>query len=215
MGNYTQAIRAFRISLELSTKEDILNSQALSLANEAIIHVETGNYKQARNNLTRAIELTSQPWGTPEVNPLRRLSSKCEMHYTFGVLEIQEGNIKAAWEQAKQTLEIAHAVNEPLRFGQANAVIAQVICAYGHAPEESYEDKPDTYFKQAIANYEKIKSERELANIHLIYGNSLASRDENDNAREQYNQAMAIFARLGLPKLAAQAAEARALLGRR
>src|SRR5690606_22358712 len=97
---------------------------------------------------------------------------------------------------------------QPMRIGFGSRAIADVITALGSTPDDNFESDPDFYYKEALESFRKVKMEGDIAKTLFARGNSLVIRGKKSLAAKLFQQALAIFTRLGMTDDAAKVAEA-------
>jgi tetratricopeptide (TPR) repeat protein len=209
-GDFTHARRLFRSAYENSIRLNEIGPQTIARANEGQMLLSMGQTESARAALLEALELTSR-WPEDQQNSLSGLL--CEIYHALAVINLNEGNFAEAWQQAKQALQIAREINQPLELGHACRTMGEVLTALEEPPEaldEGFSINPDDFFKASIDAFQSIDAEGEMARTLHIFARSLARRGRRVPAARKLQQATLIFAKLGMVDDAAKAAESQA-----
>jgi hypothetical protein len=137
----------------------------------------------------------------------------CEVYHGLAVIFLNDGDVHAAWKKAKLALRTARTINQPLAVGQASRTMGEVLTTLEAPPEDvggEFSVDPDEHFKASVAAFEELDSEGEVARTLHAHARSLAKRGKRVPAARKLQQAMLVFARLGMVDDAAKAAEAQA-----
>ncbi|MCB9435956.1 MAG: tetratricopeptide repeat protein [Anaerolineales bacterium] len=204
-GDFTRARELFRAAYERSMQLGEIRTQTIARANEGQMLLSMGQMNSARMILQEALQLAER-WEPQHRQSLVGLL--CEIYHALAVIYLNENNVEAAWEEAKQALGAAQEFNQPLEIGYANRTLGEVLTAYQNAPLDSdVSTNPDDYFKASIEAFRSLDAEGEVARTLHVFARSLAKRGKRVPAARQLQQATLIFAKLGMVDDAAKAAE--------
>lgn len=207
-GDFIKARDLFRAAYERSVQLGELRSQTIARANEGQMLLSMGQTNGARVALQEALQLSEQ-WEPQHRQSLVGLL--CEVYHALAVIYLNENNLEAAWDEAKQAVNAAQEFNQPLEIGYANRTMGEVLTVYQDPPlGGEFSTNPDDYFKASIEAFRSLDAEGEVARTLHVFARSLAKRGKRVPAARQLQQATLIFAKLGMVDDAAKAAESQA-----
>lgn len=207
-GDFIKARDLFRAAYERSVQLGEIRQQTIARANEGQMLLSMGQVDAARTILHEALQL-AELWEPQHRQTLVGLL--CEVYHALAVIYLNENNLEAAWDEAKQALAAAHEFNQPRELGYANRTMGEVLTVYETPPHDSnFSTNPDDYFKASIEAFRSLDAEGEEARTLHVFARSLAKRGKRVPAARQLQQATLIFAKLGMVDDAAKAAESQA-----
>jgi tetratricopeptide (TPR) repeat protein/transcriptional regulator with XRE-family HTH domain len=184
-GRYQEAIDHHRRSLALARKLDDLNGQAWSLDNLGTISVRQGRYQDAADSLRQALTLFRQAGNRiGEVDALANLGAVCLVqhhlpqaasHLQQALAQARETGDRTAEAEALNRLgEVLRAADQP---GDARACHTAALELAGQTGDQ---------YQQAQA--------------HDGLGHACSATGDLDEARRQWQEALACYAELGVPE---------------
>jgi tetratricopeptide (TPR) repeat protein len=203
-GDLEQALKLYRTAYATGVELGRKDSQTIAITNEGLALFALGEYADAIKALERGLELSDE-W--PDKTDRNYHPLLCEIYHGLANTYLQQGNLDIAWEYVLKGLDIAKIDGQPFTRGFANRTAGVVITALESVPDETFSSDPDYYFKQALAAFNEINAEAELARTIFAHAHSLAERGKRTTAARKLQQAMIIFTRLGMMQDAARAAE--------
>lgn len=207
-GNFAQAHHYFHAAYEAAVEQGNVKTQVTALANEGQMFVSLKQFDEARAALEQAYVLCRDSWTVDDARDEgARKDNLCEIHHALAELYLDAGQVKPAWEHAKQALKIAQELQLTYRLGFAYRAIAEVLTELGTPDDTSISPDPDEHFQSANAAFREVKAEGELAKTMIAHGKSLAKRGKRMAGARKFQQAMVIFTRLGMTDDATKAAE--------
>ncbi len=104
------------------------------------------------------------------------------------------GDPESAEEPALQALAIVEALSLPQHEGLACRTLGKVYRELGFY----WADQTANYLERAMTSFERLESRHALAVTKLEYGSFLLMMDDIDDARRYFEEAMPVFAELGM-----------------
>lgn len=202
-GEFVRARKLYQSAYQLAREAGDIETQGFAIANEGLVLTTLGDYPNARKALLEGYEFTKR-----YADPNETAAMRCEIHHALATICLGEGHLEAAWIEACKALENAHITRQPLQIGLANRALGEVVTELGQALHPNFSSNPDDYFRAAVAAFEEIQAESEMARTLLAHAKSLAKRRKTRSAAKLLQQAMIIFQRQGMTHEAARAAEA-------
>lgn len=207
-GDFARARELFHDAYENAGRLEDRVAQTVACANEGQMLLSMGQFEKARLALNEALQMADE-WPQDRRDDLVGLF--CEIYHGLSVIYLNDGDLDAAWNQAKQALRAARSTKQPLDLGQANRTMGEVLTVLEMAPADAeFSANPDEYFKASIEAFRELDSEGEMARTMHVFARSLARRGRRVPAARQLQQAMLIFAKLGMVDDQAKAAETQA-----
>jgi tetratricopeptide (TPR) repeat protein len=206
MGDFNRAQRFLGEAYDMAVEEKNLRTQTIALANRGQALVQMGRYDEALELLEKAY-LQYPEWGDLQ-NPDTDLLA--ELHHALARVYLAHGIVEAAWQQGKESYQMAQKSNKPMAIGFANRTMAEVLTALNGIPAEDAEQFPldiDSYFQQAQQAFREIGLEGELARTMFAQAKSLSERGRRVQAARRLQQAIILFSKLGMVDDASKAAE--------
>ncbi len=204
-GDFGRARELFHTAYEQAGRLEDLPAQTVACANEGQMLLSMGQFEKAQMALNEALQMADR-W--PEDRKEDLIGLFCEIYHGLAVVYLNDGDLEAAWSEAKRALSAANATKQPLDVGQANRTMGEVLTALELPPEDAeFSTEPDRYFRASIEAFKELDSEGEMARSMHVYARSLAKRGRRVPAARQLQQAMLIFAKLGMVDDQAKAAE--------
>lgn len=211
-GNFGRARQYFTRARTVAETMEMEHLQAIALLNQGQIWISTGKLPEALANLRQVLDMAGTPFvDQPDETDLQRqdrLDMLCETHYAMVKCCLAQEDVGEAWEHACRALKLAEELNLPMRRGYANRALGNVITKMRNMPGDGFSHSPDDYYRTALAIFQDMEAEGEVARTLFAQGMSLGRRNKRRKAARLFEQAMAIFTRLGMTDDAARAAEA-------
>jgi tetratricopeptide (TPR) repeat protein len=199
-GQYHLAQRLFHQAYEVadSLSHDLM--RLVSIVNEGLMLIEMKQMDSASRSFVRGLEISRsmEEQGSPV-----RIASTCEIHYGLAVISLDAGQLDKAWEYAQLAMTEAAQAEQPLLVGFANRIAGMVLAAFDTPPED-----PNPHLDEAYRAFRKVEAEGELARTMYEHGKYLIATGQRIKAGRRLQQAMVIFAKLGMMAEAAKASEA-------
>lgn len=206
MGDFSRAQRFLGDAYQMAVDQDNLRTQTIALSNRGQALVQMGRYDEALELLEKAY-LEYPEWGDVQ-NPDTDLLA--EIHHALARIYLEKGIVEAAWQQGKESYQMAQHSNKPMSVGFANRTMAEVLTALDGIPAEDEENFPldiDSYFQQAQQAFREIALEGELARTMFAQAKSLSTRGRRVQAARRLQEAIILFSKLGMVDDASKAAE--------
>lgn len=202
-GEFKRARRLYRSAYDTATQHNDLKLQTMAIANEGLVLIPLKDYRNARAALIESLKL-AQRWEAENDLP----GLLCEVHQGLATIDLLEDDTESAWEHARKALGFAQQSNEMLDVGYAYRIVADVLTALNHAPEDGFDENPNDYYQRALAAFREVGAEAEIGRTIYAQAKSYARRGRRRNAAQLFREAMVVFTRLGMTDDAARAAEA-------
>ncbi len=135
-------------------------------------------------------------------------STMAELLCGMAHVALYRGDNALAWEKGYQAYEAAMRGGEQREIGYVWRVMGDAVTGLGDCPIATMPSSPDTYYKSAIAAFQHINADAEIARTIFARAKSLVKRGNRVQASPLFREAMVIFTRLGLTHDALQVAEA-------
>jgi tetratricopeptide (TPR) repeat protein len=209
-GDFTEARRLFTSAYEAAKRLNDIQTQTIAVGNTGQMLLSMGQMESATNALKEALELARR-WPDDSHNQLPAMLS--EIHHALAMIHLRAGRKEAAWEEAKKAVQQARASQQPLTVGFANRTLGEVLLAFDSRPDElddGFSSDPADYFRAAIQAFQEIDAEGERARTMHGLAKCLAKQGRRVAAARLLQQAMLIFAKLGMVDDSAKAAESQA-----
>ena len=206
MGDFNRAQRFLGDAYDMAVKQEHLRTQTVALSNRGQALVQMGRYDEALELLEKAY-LQYPEWGDMQ-NPDTDLLS--EIHHALARIYLEQGIVEAAWQQGKESYQMAQKSNKPMSVGFSNRTMAEVLTALDGIPTEDAQAFPldiDSYFQQAQHAFREIGLEGELARTMFAQAKSLSTRGRRVQAARRLQEAIILFSKLGMVDDATKAAE--------
>lgn len=198
-GQYHLAQRLFHSAYETAKEFNDATLQMVSIVNEGLMLLNLGHLDSANRAFEKGYQLANL---VPETESVRN-ATLCEIHYGLAAIHLENGRLPNAYYHAQQAVLEAQKTNQPLSIGIAFRTMGTVLAAFDPQP-----DDPEAAFNEAYAAFRKIEAEGELARTMYEHGRYLIKSGQRLRAGKRLQNAMVIFARLGMTAEAAKAAEA-------
>lgn len=173
-----------RQGLELARERDDRLRTAEAYHVLGIIHVEMARYKEALNDLHVALELLREAG----FRSAEGLALSAAGRAWLGLGEYTE-----SLEHVRRALDTARDIGDRNGESQAHHAMAQILRASGR-PHQAIE-----HLRRAVDLTGILEQPRDRARAHSVLGQCHLDLDELEEAREQWNHALAIYRHLGLP----------------
>lgn len=198
-GEYHRARRLYHNAHEAAERHGDVRIQVAAMLNEGLILVQMRQFEAAHRALLQSYQLAQQL----KPGDQNREEFLTELHYGLAQIELAQNNPGAAWEQANEALHWAQEADNVMMVGLAHRILADALSAL---PEPRPAD-PETFFRTAIKAFRDIEAEAEMARTLHHYARSLLAQERRRPALQLYQEASALFDKLGMTADAAAAAE--------
>ena len=210
-GDFTGARQLFQQVSRTAGEQGRFFLQSYARHNEGLVLLALDQLASARAAFDEALHLCEE-WTDEQLMHLPAFQSS--VHCSLAEVDLQEGYHESAWGHARQSLELAFSVKQPPVIAHISRVMGNILTTIDAPPEaDIISTDPDDYYMIAIESFREIKAEGEVGRTLYAHALSLAERGQNSPARRKLQQAMFIFARLGMTDDAAKASEAQYRLG--
>lgn len=203
-GEFNRAIRLYRAAFETAELFGDVRLQTIAVLNEGLVLVALRQNADAREAFEQGLALAGQcDAGDPTLPGVL-----CELHHGLAVVALADDDIETAWEQALMAYDIAQEEDQPLQLGFANRTMGEVLTVMQQVSAPDLPSDPDVYFRAALAAFQEINADTEVARTLYAQALSLAKRGRRIIAAKMLQQVMIEFSHLGMVDDAARAAEA-------
>lgn len=206
-GDFTRARRLYRAAYETAQQLNDVITMSMAVTNEGLALLSMGQHKTAYRSLEEGLALSHQWQERLDQIP----SLRCEIYHAMALILLEQGDVAAAWENAKQTLRMARESGDSPNLGLAYRVLGEVLTITEQPLDESLGDgitDPDEYFRLSLEVFRQVNMEAEMARTIFAQGRSLARRGRRTTAARKFQQVMIMFTQLGMVDDIAKAAEA-------
>lgn len=210
MGDFQRAQKFFRLAYDYASELNNARMMATALTNEGQMWLSAGSVNKARACLNEAVEIAKNPYPDEQAEHIRmaRFGVLAEIYHALTQIALIEDDADVAWIYARHAYDYARQTKQPMHLGYGNRAIADAITALGHSPEDDFNSNPDEYYKLALANFQQVNMEGDIAKTYFARGNSLLKRGKKAAAAKLYQRALAIFSKYGMSADVANVAEA-------
>jgi len=198
-GEYHRARRFYQSAHESAARNGDTRIQMAAMLNEGLVLVQMRQFDAAHVALLQSYQLANQL----QPGEQNREEFLTELHYGLAQVELAQDNPGAAWEQANEALHWAQEADNVMMVGLAHRILADSLSAL---PEPRPGD-PEAFFRTALKAFRDIEAEAETARTLHHYARSLLVQKRRRPALQLYQEASALFDKLGMIADAALAAE--------
>mgnify|MGYP002336218120 CR=1 FL=1 len=191
--------RAYATAKELKNRR----SQLICRAQEGRVLFEMGQYQEAIPPLQEAIQLSY----TPTLLPDHTSTEICAAYSDLALIYLEQGDPKAALENARAAMYVAEEGKTLFSLGMANRTLG-IVLSVVKAPSTGRLINPDDYFEAAAKYFRQLRAESELAHTAFAHGESLAKRRQKIEAATKFQEALEAYTRLNMSNEAAKANDA-------
>ena len=203
-GDLTVGLELFRSIYQIAEAAGDAFLQSLASHNAGTNLHELKQYTAARPAYERALELTEQWQG----NAHQKNIHTCNIHWRLAMLYLDLDDPEAAWRHVLIAQEIADQNDLLLLQGYVYRSLARLVTELAPPPNLTLSNNPDEYFQKALAAFQTLSAETDIAQTIFYYACSLAKRGDRLAAMRKFQQAMLIYNRLGMLRDVALATEA-------
>jgi len=198
-GEYHRARRLYHSAHETAERFGDVRIQVAAMLNEGLVMVQMRQFDDAHRALLHSYQLAQRL----KPGDQNREEFLTEVHYGLAQIELARENPGAAWEQANEALHWAQEADNVMMIGLAHRILADALSAL---PEPRPAD-PEAFFRTALQAFRDIEAEAETARTLHHYARSLLAQQRRRPALQLYQEASALFDKLGMTADAAIAAE--------
>jgi tetratricopeptide (TPR) repeat protein len=201
-GEFKRAQLLYRNAFAAANELNDLRIMTISISNEGLTLISTGNFADARHALEQGLALSEQ-WGEDQ----QKEALSTEIHYGLAQVDLALNNSASAWNHAYRALNHANNSANLHSVGLAYRILGDAMTALGQPQEGAIFNNPDDYYRAALETFKEIDAEAEIARTVFQHARSLAKRGRRRNAAQLLRDAMVIFTKLGMTDDAAHAAD--------
>jgi tetratricopeptide (TPR) repeat protein len=201
-GEFKRAQHLYRSAYAAANDLNDLRIMTISITNEGLTLISTGDFATARQALEEGLTLAEQ-WQEDE----QKEALATEIHYGLAQVDLALNNGSSAWNHATHALTHANNSDNLHSVGLAYRILGDTMTALGQVQAGALFNNPDDYYRAALETFREIDAEAEIARTVFQYARSLAKRGRRRNAAQLLRDAMDIFTKLGMTDDAAHAAD--------
>lgn len=201
-GEFKRAQHLYRIAYAAADELSDYRIKTISITNEGLTLISTGEFALARQALEEGLALSEQ-WDEDK----QKEALLTEIFYGLAQVDLALNNASRAWKNAYRALNHANNSDNLHSVGLAYRVLGDVLTALGQPQAGATYNNPDDYYRAALGTFKEIDAEAEIARTVFQHARSLAKRGRRRNAAQLLRDAMVIFTKLGMTDDVAHAAD--------